>query len=343
MVNQKSELYFLLAVLAGVGLLVFFIFQPFIYALILAVIFATVFAPVHKRILAIMREWHATAAILSTIFVLVVIFVPITLLSTQIFKEATQLSSTIADNGGTRGLMQGLEEVVRGMGFTSVPSSAFDLNQYFKKGLVWITEHLGTVFSNIAKIVSSIIVMLIALYYLFKEGALLKKNAITLSPLQDVYDETIFRKLEVAINSVVRGSIAVGLVQGVLTAIGLAIFGVPNPVLWGSVAAITALIPAIGTSIVLLPAILFLFFTGQEPSAIGLLVWGIIAVGLVDNVLGPKLVGKGAKLHPFLILLSILGGVTFFGPVGFLFGPLVLALLFAFLEIYSTVLRKRGA
>jgi len=71
--------------------------------------------------------------------------------------------------------------------------------------------------------------------------------------------------------------------------------------------------------------------------------WGIVAVGLVDNVLGPKIVGKGAKLHPFLILLSILGGIGLFGPIGFLFGPLALALLFAFLEIYSTIRGTRNS
>ena len=93
----------------------------------------------------------------------------------------------------------------------------------------------------------------------------------------------------------------------------------------------------------LIPAILFLFFTGATTSAIGLLIWGVVAVGLVDNILGPKIVGSGAKLHPFLILLSILGGISFFGPLGFLFGPLTLSLLFAFLEIYSTIRGARKA
>ena len=100
---------------------------------------------------------------------------------------------------------------------------------------------------------------------------------------------------------------------------------------WGVVAALAALIPGIGTALVLLPAIGYLFFTGSTGMAIGLLVWGFVAVGLIDNFLGPILVNRGVKIHPFLILLSIFGGPSFFGPIGFVLGPLIVALLFALL------------
>jgi len=239
--------------------------------------------------------------------------------------------------------LRATEDIVRETWIPFLPAESLDFGQYMEQGLSFLIKHLGTVFSNVAKIMVGIIVLFIALYYLFKDGHELRKSVIALSPLSDVYDETIFRKLELAINSVVLGSISVALVQGVLTAIGLAVFGVPNPVFWGSVATVTALIPGVGTSIVLISSILFLFFTGAEVAAVGLLIWGIVAVGLVDNVLGPKIVGKGAKLHPFLILLSILGGIGLFGPIGFLFGPLALALLFAFLEIYSTIRGTRNS
>lgn len=334
---QKSEFYFLTALLVGVCVLVFFIFQPFLYALFLAVIFATVFAPIHRKIFAITHEKSVVSALMSTLFVLVVIVVPVTFLSIQIFQEATQLYSSLVNDGGKLELSQGIGDIARSFGVPFSSTGSLDLSQYMKQGLSFLIQHLGTVFSNVARIMVGIFVLLVALYYLFKDGKDLRKSIVALSPLQDIYDETIFRKLELAINSVVRGSIFVGLVQGVLTAIGLTIFGVPNPVLWGSVAAVAALIPGVGTALVLIPAILYLFFMGETVSATGLLVWAVAAVGLVDNVLGPKLVGRGVKLHPFLILLSILGGISFFGPLGFLFGPLILSLLFAILEIYSTV------
>lgn len=335
---QKSELYFLVTLLAVMSVLTFFIFEPFLYALILALIFATVFSGIHRRILGRMRENHGLASLISTTFVLAVIVVPVTFLSLQIFDEATSLYTSVVENGGSAVVSQLAEESLRKSGVAPfLPAGSLDISQYMKQGLSFLIEHLGTVFSNIAKILVGVIVLFIALYYLFKDGHKFKKSVVSLSPLSDVYDETIFQKLELAINSVVRGSILVALTQGVLTAIGLTIFGVPNSVLWGSIAAVTALIPGVGTSLVLIPSILFLYFVGESGSAIGLLIWGILAVGLVDNVLGPKIVGKGAKLHPFLILLSVLGGISFFGAIGFLLGPLSLALFFAFLEIYSTI------
>ena len=329
--HQKSELYFLLVLLAGIFALAFFIFKPFLYALILAMVFATVFAPLHKKALAITRERSGLAALLATITVLIIVVAPVTFLGTQIFQEATQLYSSLTQNGGVTDLKR----------FFPMPIEfSLDFNQYIKQGLNWLLPHLGSLFSNVAKIMVSTFVFLVALYYLFKDGHKLKRAVVALSPLQDMHDETILNKLELAINSVVRGSIAVALVQGILTAVGFALFGVPNAVLWGSVAAVAALIPGIGTALVLAPAILYLYFSGEMLFAGGLLLWGVTAVGLVDNFLGPKLVEKGTQLHPFLILLSILGGIGFFGPLGFLLGPLVLSMLFALLEIYFVIKKE---
>ena len=339
MTYQKSEFYFLLALISGVSLLSFFIFQPFLYPLVMAVIFATVFMPVHRRMLVITREKSGLAALLSILFVLVIVVVPITFLLVQIFKEATQLYSSLASNGGTVGFYHGVEGAVARMleKFSVVSGDSFSFNRYIEQGSSWLIQNLGPLFSNVTKMIVDLLVFLAALFYLFKDGKKLKKVVVTMSPLHDAHDETIFNKFSLAINSVVKGSLAVGIGQGVLTATGFAVFGVPNPVLWGSVTAVASLIPGVGTALVVLPAILFLFFKGEASSAAGLLFWGMTAVGLVDNVLGPKLVEKGVRIHPFLILLSILGGVSFFGPLGFLFGPLVLSLLFVLFEIYFTV------
>ena len=341
--HQKSELYFLLVLLAGIFALAFFIFKPFLFALILAIVFATVFQPLHQKILAMTRERKGLAALLATVSVLIVVVAPLTFLGIQIFQEASGLySSLLAQNSGATDLSRGiggyLQSLIR---FSPVPiETSFDVNQYLKQGLSWLLQHLGPLFANVAKVVVGVFIFLIALYYLFRDGRKLKAAVITVSPLQDIHDETIFNKLSLAINSVIKGSLAVALVQGTLTAIGFAIFGVPNATLWGSVAAITALIPGIGTALVLLPAILYLYFSGATLFAVGLLLWGITAVGLVDNFLGPKLVERGMRLHPFLILLSILGGMSFFGPLGFLLGPLVLSLLFALLEIYFAIRKE---
>jgi len=141
------------------------------------------------------------------------------------------------------------------------------------------------------------------------------------------------------VNSVVKGSLIVGVVQGVLTGVGFALFGVPNPALWATIAAIASLIPTIGTGLVLIPGISYLFLVGASSNAIGLIIWGVFAVGLVDNFLGPKLIERGVKIHPFLILLSVLGGIGLFGPIGFLAGPLILSWLFALLDMYPALIK----
>ncbi len=342
--HKKSELYFLLILLAGIFVLAFFIFKPFLYALILAMVFATVFDPVHKRALAITRERKSLAAFLATISVLIIVVTPLVFLGVQIFQEATGLYASLIENGGATDFSRIVSNTILNPArFSPVPiESSLDVSQYLKQGLSWLLQHLGSLFANVAKAMVGIFIFLVALYYLFKDGRKLKAGIVALSPLQDIHNETIFNKLGLAINSVIKGNLAVALIQGILTAIGFAISGVPNAALWGSVAAITALIPGIGTALVLLPAILYLYFSGETIFAVGLLLWGMTAVGLVDNFLGPKLASSGMRLHPFLILLSILGGIGFFGPLGFLLGPLVLSLLFALLEIYFAISKEHN-
>jgi predicted PurR-regulated permease PerM len=95
------------------------------------------------------------------------------------------------------------------------------------------------------------------------------------------------------------------------------------------------LIPGVGTTIVTVPAIVYLFFVGEIFSAVGLLVWSVLIVGLVDNLIGPYLISRGNNLHPFIILISVLGGISLMGPIGFVIGPVVVTLFVVLLEIYN--------
>jgi predicted PurR-regulated permease PerM len=174
------------------------------------------------------------------------------------------------------------------------------------------------------------------MFYFMRDGAYIKRKFVSWSPLLDKYDEYITSTLKRAILSVFGGTVVVAVIQGILTGIGFLIFDIPAPAVWGAVAAIAAFIPGIGTSLVIVPGIIYLLIAGNTTYAIGLAIWGIVAVGLIDNILGPHLVNKGVHIHPFLILVSVLGGLSTFGPIGFILGPLVLALLFALLEVYRT-------
>ena len=162
-----------------------------------------------------------------------------------------------------------------------------------------------------------------------------------ISPLADKDDEKIIRRLSLAVNGVIKGSLFIALVQGTMMGIGLWIFGIPNPALWGVVAAMCAMIPSIGTALVSVPAIIYLFYTGNTVPAIGLLVWATVAVGLIDNFLSPYIVGSKINIPPLFILFSVLGGIAFLGPVGILIGPLSISLLYTLISIYRNPPKRR--
>jgi len=150
----------------------------------------------------------------------------------------------------------------------------------------------------------------------------------------------IFLKLRKTINSVMVGTVFIAVIQGVLTALGFAVFGINQPVLWGSFGALLALIPGIGATLIFIPAILIKLILGETMGALGLALWGLIAVSPIDNILRPIFIERGMKVHPFLILVSVLGGLTLFGPIGFLLGPIVLSLFFALTSIYLEVIKN---
>jgi predicted PurR-regulated permease PerM len=215
-----------------------------------------------------------------------------------------------------------------------------NIDVYLKQSLSWVIDHLGILLSGVSVWILDLFVFFVSLYYFIRDGDKFSKALIKLSPLDKEDMKTIFKRIHLAVNSVIRGNLLIAFIQGTLTAIGFGIFGVPNALLWGAVAVITALIPGVGTGIILLPGILYLFITSSVVSTVGLTVWGVLIVGLIDNLLRPKLVGTDLSLHPLLILLSIIGGLFFFGPVGLFLGPIVMSLLFAFLDTYGDLIGK---
>ncbi len=349
--TPASPSYFFFGLLLAVVILAVFMFLPFLTPIVLAAAIAVVFAPLHRWIVRTFykdRERSNFGALTTLIVIVVIIFVPVLLLTGKIYTEVQSMYGFLIDESGRSQVIAALNNGADSIShaflnlYPAYSFDSFNITDILQKGLEWIFGNLDTIFSGASKIALAVFVMLLALFYFLRDGRELKRQIIRLSPLGDEDDNKIFRKLETTIFSIFGGSIAVGIIQGILTGIGFAIFGVPNPALWGSVAAIAALIPGIGTSLVLIPAILYTYFTGSTGETIGLAVWGVLAVGLIDNFLAPIFINRGVKIHPFLILLSVLGGLIFFGPIGFVLGPIVLAFLFSLLEIYKTSYSKRN-
>lgn len=334
--NPKPQFYFLLALLAGTTILSFYILRPFVSVFVLAVVFAVVFQPIYRKILKYSFNHEAAAAFLTVITVVAIILTPLAFLGERIFNELRQLYISLVEDGGKDNVISILNGLLDNFRNYFLLPQAFSINigQYLKEGLHWLLQNLGALFSNFASILVSCFIFLVSFYYLLKDGMKLKQAIIKYSPLADIEDEMVLDKLELAVSSVVKGNFVIAFTQGFLTAAGFMIFNVPNAILWGAVAAIASLIPSVGTSLVFIPAIIFMFMKGNLFSAAGLLLWGMLAVGMIDNFLGPKLISRGMKLHPLLILFSVFGGLIFFGPIGFILGPIVLSFLFALMHIY---------
>lgn len=340
MPQQKVQIWFFIVFILAVITLSFFIFLPYLSILFLALVFAIIFNPVYEHILRWMKGRSTSASLLSVFIVLLVIVGPISFFGTLLFQDASNLYRDIVASDAN-GSIESSFAVIENAVSKFIPEANFrigaDATDYIRQGLSWLLDNMSVFFSGFVKIVFGLFLMLLALFYFFRDGKKFVDALIALSPLADDSDERIMKKIVLAVNSVVRGHLVIGLVQGFLTGIGFAVFGMPNPILWGTVAAVASLAPTVGTSLVIIPAIAYLFITGHALAAFGLTAWGVLAVGLVDNLLGPILIERGVKIHPFLILLSALGGLSFFGPVGFLAGPVVLALLFTLLDIYPSV------
>lgn len=333
---------FLAALILVSLILSFFILRPFLIVLVLAAIFAVVLQPVHRRVLIYMNGLPSLASLVTILIAVVCILVPLTFITQQIVHEAQQLYTSLSVGQGQLSLgaaFGNMNNVLAGYAPSLVVSEAElagSIDAYGKEALAWLLGNLGGAFGGVSRLLLSFFVFVIALYYLLRDGERLKKWVIEVSPLSEADDEVVSVHLESAINSVIRGSLTISLLQGVLTAIGFTLFSVPNSVLWGVVAALASLIPGVGTSLVLVPAVAYLFLFGATVQALGLAIWAVLAVGMIDNFLGPRLMGKGMQLHPLLVLLSVFGGLAFFGAAGLFLGPLCVSLLFALLSIART-------
>lgn len=339
-----GELTFFFALFAVVGFFAFMIMSPYFTALFLAGVFTIMFSPLFDWLKKRLRGDRTWAALMTVLLVLLLVLVPLSFVGYFLFDELRGIYLGLSEGAASVQIIQtwarGIESFVRH--FIPDFTVNVDVYAYLEQGLAWAGQHFSVFFAGLFGFIFDIFLIIVAMFFFYRDGDKLKAFALKWSPLSDTYDESIIAKLELAVSSVVKGALTTASIQGILVGIGFAIFGVPNPVLWGVIATVAALVPFVGTTIVTIPAVAYLFFLGNSLSAILLLLWAIFCVGLSDNFLNPLLIRRGVHIHPFLILLSVFGGLVYFGPIGFLAGPIVMAFLFALLDIYPAVVRGRS-
>jgi len=335
METKRHELIAFSVVFLAALILLGFVLAPYVSALVLAFVFFILFEPLYRKILGILGHRRSIAALLTLLLVFVVILTPLTLLGIRVFNEAQGLYTQLS-HGGFEVISGTIADFLQDQ-FDVQNNSPLDIRGYTSEIVSWIVQNFGSAFGRVTRVMVTLFIALFALYYLLKDSAALRELFFKYSPLSRSHSEMILERVYAAATATIRGSVVVAIIQGICAGIGFYIFGVPNPAIWGMVASIGALVPFVGTMVVVLPSVLFLFISGSTGSAFGLLLWGMLVVGTIDNFLKPKLIGRGSDIHPFFVLLSVLGGISFFGAIGFILGPLFLSFFFALLRIYPEI------
>jgi predicted PurR-regulated permease PerM len=333
LMNRIVEYVFFFGFMGIVAYLVWTMLTPFISALALAAIIVTICYPLHLRVIKKMPKQNETlAALVSTFLIVLIGMMPLLFIASSLVNEAVSIYSLASTE------QVGFEESFQNIEMTLqqyTPALELNITEYVKQATSWLASNVGAIFAGTAATIFLFFIAMIGSFYLFRDGKQFTKKLVVVSPLPDEEDELILRRLALAVRSVATGIVLMAIIQGVLTGFGFWALGFERAILWGVIAAFGALIPGVGTTIVFIPAILFSVFTGSYLVAIGLAVWGMLAVGLIDNLLGPYLMSRGTAMHPFIILLSVLGGISVFGPIGFIVGPVVTSLFMVLLELYT--------
>lgn len=322
-----------------VTLLVTFLIKGYLTLLAFGIVLAILCNPVYRRVLRYVKNKEAIASLVTVIVVLLVVMVPIWLFGQLFFNEIYNAYTDFTSQNGaiTRDvIIERLPEKLQSYAF----QFSDDVTGYLTRYTTNIFNGISHALSNVLSFFFAFFLLLFTLYYLLRDQKRVANLLMQLSPISDAQERLLFDRVSASIRGVIFGTFLVALVQGVVATIGFLIVGLPNAFLWGLSTCFAAVIPTIGTTIIIVPAILFLFFTGHTLAAGVLLVWGAIAVGMIDNFLSPKLVGSKAKLHPVLVMFGVIGGLQFFGFLGFLLGPIVMAVFVALIEMYRTDFQK---
>jgi predicted PurR-regulated permease PerM len=178
-------------------------------------------------------------------------------------------------------------------------------------------------------------VMIYAMFFFLVGGRGILDKALVYIPLPGADKDLLVDKFISVARATIKGTFVVGLGQGGLAGLAFAVVGIHGAAFWGTIMVVLSIIPGIGTALIWVPAVVYLFVVGKTGLAIGLAVWCALVVGTVDNFLRPKLVGADTKMPDLLILLSTFGGLSMFGAVGLILGPIIAALFIAVWQIYG--------
>lgn len=318
--------------------------RNFLLAVLMAVVFSALLHPVYRRVRAITRARPAVTSALVILIVLVAVGIPLVAVAGLVATEALTMSKAVSP---------WIQGQLRGDGALAfqlpawIPFSA-DIEPYKTQIFGKLGEAAGGVgkffFESIREVTRgtfavllNLFVFLYAMFFFLMRGPELLDSTLRYFPLDEPDRDTLIDRGLTVTKATLKSILIIGVLQGSLVALAFWVLGIEGAAFWGTMVLILSAIPGLGSAIVWVPAAIYLFTIDQIWSGVALTLWGALVVGLVDNILRPRLVGEEAQIPDLLILLSILGGIAGFGVVGIVIGPILAAVFLTVLDIYRDV------
>jgi predicted PurR-regulated permease PerM len=334
---------FLLLVIA-VSLAFAWILWPYSGAVLWAAVLAIVFAPAYRRLSRSMRQKRTLAALATVMIILMIVILPLTLVGALLLQEGFSVYERIQSGELNIGryfqqvfgaLPAWVTDLLDRFGLTNLGVMQERLSSSLMKTSQFLAAQALNIGQNTFEFIVNLFIMLYLLFFLLRDGDTLSKRIRDAIPLRAEQRRDLFNKFTAVIRATVKGNIVVALVQGALGGLIFWFLGVHAPVLWAVLMAFLSLLPAVGSAMIWLPVAIYFLVTGAMWQGVVLIAFGVLVIGLVDNVLRPILVGKDTKMPDYVVLISTLGGMAIFGVNGFIIGPVIAAMFIATWDIFS--------
>ena len=339
---EKFSRYFLLVVLIGIGIIFFNMLKIFFIPIILAAVFVVLFYPLYGWVLKLFRNKKSLSSLVCCFILLSGLITPVFILGNLVSGEAISLYQNVEQKvqkiiqKGDERVLQNIQEY---KWIKKLHLDKIDWQASIQESTKAAAKLLATVINKASKetfqLIANLFLAFFAMFYFFRDGDKLIQRLKYLSPLADKYKEELFIRFTSVSRATIKGSVVVALIKGFLGGLTFWIFGINSPVLWGVVMAILSIIPLLGAWLVMYPAAVILLFLGHIWQGIAMFLISTLIISSIDNILQPRLVGRSTGLHDLLIFFSTLGGISVFGVMGFIVGPIIAALFVSILDVYS--------
>ena len=342
---SKMRNFLFVALLAVVTVAFLWIIKTFAYPIFWAAIIAGMFYPIYKFFNKKLKVPNLSTAI-TMMIVLVIIVVPLILIGTLVVSQSIDMYNSLSQNTGNikTGINTAVEWIRNNPLTAQLNIDQSAITQKFTELAQTLTSFLLNSAKNFTQNSVVFLIMLFitfySLFFFIRDGEKLLKKLMHLCPLGDEQEKMLYNKFTSTTRATIKGSLIIGLIQGTLGGLMFWVAGINGAIIWGLLMVLLASVPGIGPYFVWLPAAIVMIILGHTWTGIGMILFGALVIGTIDNILRPMLVGKDSQMHPLLVLLSTLGGIAVFGISGFIIGPIIASLMLAFWEMYESHYRK---